>query len=160
MKLQNLCKRAKTLWIVSNILALVLLTAIMGIALLLCVEETVFPVIAGIIIGFWLILAVLLLIWPSLTYRNYTYGYDDKRIILQHGVVFKHKITAPLCQVQDLHFYEGPIMRLFGIGKIIFSTGGSNFELVGMDKNEAQRMIDEVEARLRARVEEHTDEEI
>ncbi len=160
MSLKSISKKAKALWIIRNLIVLAVLTAGQLIALLLCADEEAFPLVAAIVGVSWLILAALLLIWPSLTYKNYAYGYDDKRLVLRYGVIFKHQITAPLCQVQDLHFFEGPIMRLFGLGKIIFSTGGSNFDLAGLDKTEALAIIEEIEARLRARVEENTDEEI
>ncbi len=160
MQLNNLSKKAKTMWLIRNLITLAVLTVSIAIALILCSGEPAFPIVAGIGGILWLILAVLLLIFPSLTYKNYTYGYDEKRVILQYGVVFKHKITAPVCQIQDLHYYEGPIMRLFGLGKIIFSTGGSNFDLIGLKKADAQAVIEEIEARLRARVEENGHEEI
>ena len=107
-----------------------------------------------------MVLAVLLVIWPRLAYKKYTYGYDDKRFYIHHGVIFKHQITAPMCQIQDLHVYQGPIMRLFAVSKIIFATGGSNFELTGLDAAIAPQIVAEVEEYLRARVEGNRHEEI
>ncbi len=160
MPMQHPCKRAKTQWLIRNLIILLVLSGITLLALALCAGETAFPIIAAIAGSQWLLFAALLLLWPALTYKHYSYGYDDKRLILRHGVVFKHQITAPLCQIQDLHFYEGPIMRLFGLGKIIVSTGGSNFDIIGLDKTEAQKIIDEIEARLRNRIEEQHNETI
>ncbi len=160
MPLNHVSKKAKAMWLIRNLIVLAVLTAAMLIALLLTADEAAFPAVAAFAGVSWLILAVLLILWPSLTYKHYVYGYDDKRVILQHGVVFRHKITAPVCQIQDLHYYEGPIMRLFGLGKIIFSTAGSNFELLGLARDDAQALIEDIEARLRARIEENSDEEI
>ncbi len=156
MELQKICKRTKTMWYIRNIIFLIAVSFITLIAVLIS-DFSLVTAIAGVS---WLILAVLLLIWPYLSYKNYSYRYDDKRFYIAYGVIFKHEITAPFCQIQDLHFYEGPIMRLFKIGKVIFATGGSNFELTGLDKDLAHKIIEEVEELLRTRIEVNANEEI
>ncbi len=156
MELQKISKRTRTMWYLRNVCFLLICGFIMTISAVM-LENIPASIIAG---ASWLIMAVLLLIWPSLAYKNYSYGYDDKRFYIAYGVIFKHGITAPLCQIQDLHFYEGPIMRLFKIGKVTFSTGGSNFELMGLDRKTALMLVDEVENLLRARIEVNGNEEV
>ncbi len=156
MKLQKISKRTRGLWYIRNSIILLIVSLIMLCAVVTAAHPLL-TVIAGIS---WLIIAALLLIWPALAYNNYTYGYDDKRFYIAYGVIFKHEITAPLCQIQDLHFFEGPVMQLFKIGKVMFATGGSNFDLTGLDKAVAHTLIKEVEVLLRARIEENTDEDI
>lgn len=156
MKLQKICKRTRTMWYIRNSILLLILSVAMLIAGF-AAANLVATIIAGVS---WGVLAVLLLVWPALSYKNYSYGYDDKRFYIEHGVIFKHKITAPLCQIQDLHFYEGPIMSLFKISKVIFATGGSNFDLIGLDKANAQQLIEEVEGLLRQRIEVNANEEV
>ncbi len=159
MELQSVSKKAKMLWMIGNVIWLIILTAAVAVGLMLCWDTGAFALAAAIGGVSWLILAVLLLIWPGLQYKAYAYGRDDKRLYLQRGVIFKHQITAPVCQIQDLHFYEGPIMRLFGLGKVMVSTGGSNFDISGLEKAQAQALIEELEQKLRARIEVR-DEEI
>ncbi len=158
MQLQPLCPRTKTMWLIRNLIGVLLLTAATVVLLWLCADNPAFSIVATVLGINWLLQTTLLLIWPTLSYTRYAYGYDDKRLVLQHGVVFRHQITAPLCQIQDLHFYEGPILHLFGLGKIIVSTGGSNFDIIGLDKANAQVIINEIESRLRARIEEQHEE--
>ncbi len=158
MKMQKISPKAKTLWLIRNAIWLVIITAGALIALLTGIDSPSFTAVAAITGASWLTVAVLLLIFPSLSYKNYSYGYDDKRFTVKSGVIFRHTITAPVCQIQDLHFYEGPVMRLLGIGKIMLSTGGSNFELVGLDKATAQTVIEELEEKLRRRIEEKNNE--
>ncbi len=156
MEIQKICKRVKGMWYLRNIILLLIVSFTTFIAALIT-EFSPVSIIAGVS---WLILAVLLLIWPTLSYKKYSYGYDDKRFYIAHGVIFKHEITAPICQIQDLHFYEGPIMRLFKLGKVVFATGGSNFEIIGLDNKVAHELIEEVEELLRNRIEVNANEEV
>ncbi len=160
MKMQTVSPKAKTMWLVRNVIWLLVLSVSFAIGLLVVSGSDNFLPIAIILGICWLAIAILLLIWPGLTYRRYTYGYDEKRFILQSGVIFKHQITAPVCQIQDLHFYEGPVMRLFGLGKVMLATGGSNFDLAGLEKQTALALIEDMESKLRARIEVQGHEEI
>ncbi len=157
MELKKLSKKAKTMWYIRNIIVLVVVSCVTFVAMLLTDFSTVSLIAGG---ASWLILALLLLIWPPLSYKNYSYGYDDKRFYIAQGVIFKHEITAPLCQIQDLHFFEGPIMRLFKVGQVDFATGGSNFSLTGLDNTVAHELIEEIEGMLRARIEVNANEEV
>ncbi len=160
MEMKKVSPRAKTLWMIRNVIWLVIITVAMAVALIFGFGEPGFAVVAIIASVSWLTIAVLLLVFPSLSYKHYSYGYDDKRLSIKSGVIFRHSITAPICQIQDLHFYEGPIMRMLGIGNVMIATGGSNFELIGMNKAEAQALIENLEEKLRARLEEKRNEEI
>lgn len=100
------------------------------------------------------IIAVLMVLLPILRYKFYSYGYDDMRVYIERGIIFRHRITIPVCQIQDLHYFEGPFMLIFKLGGITFSTAGSNFELVGLDRDEAKEIIQELEASLNKRIEE------
>lgn len=153
MELKNVSKKARALWMIKNILLLLILTTASSVALILCWGNDYFAMLAGVTGASWVVVAALLLIWPSLRYKNYTYSLDDKRLIIRSGVIFKHQITAPVCQIQDLHLFEGPVMRLMGLGRIMLSTGGSNFDLDGLEKSQAQALIEELEGKLRARIE-------
>ena len=156
MELKKLSKRARVMWYIRNAVLLALISCFAGCAVLII--EFLPAVI--IVCALWAALAVSLLIWPSLTYKKYSYGYDDKRFYIECGVIFKHRITVPICQIQDMHFYEGPVMQLFKTGKVIFATAGSNFEISGLDREVALKLVEEVEDLLRKRIEVNTNEEI
>lgn len=97
---------------------------------------------------------------PALRYKMYAWGYDDKRIIVKQGVIFRHRVVIPVCQIQDLHRTQGPLMMMLKLSGVTISTAGSNFDISTLTTNEADRMIDELEHNLETRVEELKNEEI
>lgn len=93
------------LWLIRNLVLLLPLVAAYCIAMGNLPRD---PVTVSLLTLLFLVNAVLLLLWPRLRYKYYTYSVDDKRIVLRSGVIFRHQITAPICQIQDLHFFEVP----------------------------------------------------
>jgi len=102
----------------------------------------------------------LTLIMPVLRYRMYEWGYDDRRIVVKQGVIFRKRVVIPVCQIQDLHRTQGPLMMMLGLGDVTISTAGSNFVISTLTTEEADRLIDALEQNLEARVEELKNEEI
>ena len=87
-------------------------------------------------------------------------GYDDRRIIVKHGVIFRQSVVIPICQIQDLHQTQGPIMMAFGLSDVTISTAGSNFNISTLTTKEAEALIDDLESILEARLEEQKNEKI
>ena len=106
------------------------------------------------------LLLCLTLIMPVLRYKMYAWGYDDKRIIVKQGVVFKQRVVIPVCQIQDLHRTQGPLMMMLNLSGVTISTAGSNFNISTLTTSEADHMIDELEHNLETRVEEQKNEKI
>ena len=100
------------------------------------------------------------LIMPALRYQMYAWGYDDKRIIVKQGVIFRRRAVIPVCQIQDLHRTQGPLMMMLKLSGVTISTAGSNFEISTLTTAEADRMIDELEHNLEVRVGEQRNEKI
>ena len=100
------------------------------------------------------------LIMPALRYKMYAWGYDDKRIIVKQGVIFRQRVVIPVCQIQDLHRTQGPLMMMLKLSGVTISTAGSNFDISTLTTAEADRMIDELERNLEARIEELNNEKI
>jgi len=75
-------------------------------------------------------------------------------------VIFRQRVVIPVCQIQDLHRTQGPIMMIFGLSGVTISTAGSNFDISTLTTDEADRLIDALEENLEARVEELKNEEI
>ncbi len=101
-----------------------------------------------------------ILILPLLCYKMYRWGYDERRIIVKRGVIFRERVVIPVCQIQDLHRTQGPFMMLLRLGGVTISTAGSNFTISTLTEEEADRLIDALEGMLEARVEELKNEEI
>lgn len=98
--------------------------------------------------------------YETLNYNRYTYSYDKKRIVIKRGVIFKSEIIIPVCQIQDLHLNQGPLMQLAKIVSIEISTAGSNYSIKGIATNDANLMISFLEEKLNERIEEIKNEKI
>ena len=159
VKMLKLNEKVRTLWIIRNlIVVLALLIFYVGLGILV---ENQYKLVVLLSVGFPLILIVgLLIVWPFLKYNCYNYGFDDKRIYINFGVIFKHKILVPIRQIQDLHLYNGPIMSMLDLSGVIISTAGSNFTIAGLLKNNAESVVKELELLLNERLDGDLDEEI
>jgi membrane protein YdbS with pleckstrin-like domain len=95
---------------------------------------------------------------PALRYKLYAWGYDDKRIVVKQGVIFRRRVVIPVCQIQDLHRTQGPLMQLLKLSGVMISTAGSNFSISTLTTAEADLLVDALEHNLQARVEEQKNE--
>ncbi len=164
MELKKLNKSVLKLWYVRAAMAsLALLVSFVGLLAVLIAAEVPGNVTLAVSLGVGIPVA-LLLVWilllPVLRHKLYAWGYDDKRIVVRQGVIFRQRVVIPVCQIQDLHRTQGPIMMLLGLSDVTISTAGSNFNLSTLTTAEADRMIDELEENLEKRVEELKNEEI
>ena len=163
MELRKLDKSVLKLWYIhAAIASLALIGVFAGAAIILSAGESkdvTIAVLVGIGIPVVLIIA-LALIMPALRYKMYAWGYDDKRIVVKQGVIFRQRVVIPICQIQDLHRTQGPIMMSLNLSDVTISTAGSNFDISTLTTDEADRMIDELERNLEIRVEELKNEEI
>lgn len=157
MDFLKLDKRIKNIWYFSTTIVFivcfgvcVITQVIEGIILPLLIVE----IIIMLIIGFFCF------VFPSMVYNRYLYAYNDKRIVIKKGVIFKYEIIIPVCQIQDLHLLQGPLMQLMKLQSIEISTAGSNYTINGLEYNIAKKMIDDLENNLNKRIEEIKNEEI
>ena len=164
MKMNKLDKSVLKLWYIrAAIGALALVGIAVGILVILLATEASGDVIltASLSVGIpiFLILCITL-IMPALRYKMYAWGYDDKRIVVKQGVIFRQRVVIPVCQIQDLHRTQGPLMMMLKLSGVTISTAGSNFDISTLTTEEADRLIDVLEQNLETRVEELKNEEI
>ena len=164
MKMNKLDKSVLKLWYIrAAIAALALVGIAVGILVILLVTEASGNVIltaslsAGIPI---LLILCITLIMPALRYKMYAWGYDDKRIVVKQGVIFRQRVVIPVCQIQDLHRTQGPLMMMLKLSGVTISTAGSNFDISTLTTDEADHLIDALEQNLETRIEELKNEEI
>ena len=160
MQMKKLNPRALKLWYIrSGIAALLLLAAYIPAAIFIPASpgKTVALVSGGVIL---FITLALIFVLPYFRYALYRYGFDEKRIVVCHGVIFRHRVVIPVCQLQDLHRFEGPIMMLLSLSGVTISTAGSNFNLACLSREDADAMIEALAINLEKRVQEKTDEEV
>lgn len=164
MELRKLDKSVLKLWYIhAAITSLVPIGIFAGAALILNVSGASNNVTLAVLLGIGILVALLLgliLIMPALRYKMYAWGYDGKRIIVKQGVIFRHRVVIPVCQIQDLHRTQGPLMMMLKLSGVTISTAGSNFDISTLTTDEADRMIDELEHNLETRIEELNNEEI
>ncbi len=164
MELKKLNKSVLKLWyIYGAIISLALVGVITGTAVILNTAGATRDVTLAVLLGVGIPVVLLLgitLILPVLRYKMYAWGYDDKRIIVKQGVIFRKRVVIPVCQIQDLHRTQGPIMMMLNLSDVTISTAGSNFSISTLTTEEADRMIDELERNLETRIEELKNEEI
>ena len=164
MELKKLNKRVLKLWYIrAAITSLALAGVFAAAAVILAASgasgDITLVVLSGVGIPVVLLIA-LTLIMPTLRYRMYAWGYDDKRIVVKEGVIFRQRVVIPVCQIQDLHRTQGPLMMLFHLSDVTISTAGSNFDISTLTTEDADRMVDELERHLETRIEELKNEEI
>ena len=164
MKMNKLDKSVLKLWYVrASIGALALIGIIVSVLVILFATgasgNLTLAVSLGAGIPILLLLGVIL-IMPALRYKMYEWGYDEKRIIVKQGVIFRQRVVIPVCQIQDLHRTQGPIMMMLKLSGVTISTAGSNFDISTLTTAEADSLIDALEQHLETRVEELKNEEI
>lgn len=111
-------------------------------------------IIWGILVG---LLSLFLLIYPSLYFKRYSYLYDNNRVYISFGVLFHHQIVVPICQFQDIHLFQGPVMQIFHLHALMVSTAGSNFTVQFMEEKDAKKMLEDLEALIK---EKHPEEQV
>ena len=159
MELKKLSVKAKKYWLFINAFWSVIM-ALTTLLVILLVEGIAKKIVA-ISVGIPVVLIIgLLIVFPFLKYRFYSYGYDTEKIVIKRGVIFRHTITIPVCQLQDLHLFEGPIMTAFKLNTIEFSTAGSNFSVCCLDKVVSQQIVDDLGVYLKNRIKEQENEKI
>lgn len=159
MKLKKLDKKVKILWFIESVIwvALILVGVILPI---IFADESVKLILAlslGIPMG---LLSIFLLVYPILRYHFYSYYYDEERILIYKGVIFKRSVILPVRQIQDIHIYQGPLMLIMGLSGVSVSTAGSNFNIACINKNDANIMVDDLETNLNNRLGDNTNEEV
>ena len=164
MELNKLNKSVLKLWYIrAAILALALIGIITSAVVILLATGAPSNVKLAVLLAVGIpvmLLLCLTLSLPALRYKMYAWGYDDKRIIVKQGVIFRQRAVIPVCQIQDLHRTQGPIMMMLGLSGVTISTAGSNFSISTLTTTEADRLIDDLEHNLEKRIEEQKNEKI
>lgn len=164
MKMNKLDKSVLKLWYIrAAICALALVGVVVSVLSILLATEAESNVMLAVLLGVGipvLLLLCITLIMPVLRYKMYAWGYDDKRIVVKQGVIFRQRVVIPVCQIQDLHRTQGPLMMMLKLSGVTISTAGSNFDISTLTTEEADRLIDALEQNLETRVEELKNEEI
>lgn len=101
-----------------------------------------------------LFILVLAFVWSKLTYHYYRYELGDIVFKKEHGVIYKKYVSIPYDRIQNVDIHRGILARLLGLSDLQIQTAGgisvssygafSEGRLVGLSKEEAERLRDEV----------------
>ena len=164
MELRKLNKGVLKLWYVhAAIISLVLIGVFVSALAILIATGANGDITLAVLLAVGIPVVLLLglvLSMPALRYSMYAWGYDEKRIVVKQGVIFRRRVVIPICQIQDLHRTQGPIMMMLKLSDVTISTAGSNFDISTLTTEEADRMIDELEHNLEIRIEELKNETV
>ena len=164
MELKKLNKSVLKMWYIQAvIISLILILAVAGTIVNVAISNASGNTLTAVSLGCGVpcvIVLCFILIMPSLRYKMYAWGCDDTRIIVKQGVIFRERVVIPVCQIQDLHRKQGPLMMMFKLSDVTISTAGSNFDISTLTTAEADRLIEELEQKLEARIEAQKNEKI
>ena len=89
---------------------------------------------------------------PGRRYRAWGYRMDADELQLRHGVWTQVHTVVPLERVQHIDISQGPLERGFAVCRLLVHTAGtmhSRVVLPGLARETAERMRDEIRARIR-----------
>lgn len=94
-----------------------------------------------------------LALWsPQRRYRAWGYWMDGEELRLRRGVWTRVHTLVPLDRVQHIDVSQGPVERALGICSLVLHTAGtlhSQIVVPGLTRASAERMRDEIRARIR-----------
>ena len=97
-------------------------------------------------------LAYAVFIAPGRRWRAWGYAMDVEELQLRRGVWSQVHTVVPLERVQHIDVAQGPLERSLGVARLIVHTAGtmhSQVVLPGLSRETAERMRDEIRARIR-----------
>ena len=161
--MRKLDVKMRGLWYLgySLLFALVVVAYICALVFAPAEEKELFYIIVNVIgIPLLLISCFLAVAYPALKYHYYSYSYDEKTIWIYKGVIFRKRIMIPVCQIQDLHLAQGPIMLMLKLSTLLISTAGSNYSIDGIIVSECENIISDMREKLEKRLEVKGNEEV
>ena len=95
-----------------------------------------------------------MLVVPKIEYRQWGYLIEEDKVVIRHGIFFVKKSIVPIIRIQNITISQGPINRRLGLYKLELSLASDSFEIVGLDKETAETISENLKARLYTRVRE------
>jgi uncharacterized protein len=90
---------------------------------------------------------------PSRRYRAWGYAMDGEELQVRRGIWTQVHTVVPLDRIQHIDVAQGALERSLGLWRLIVHTAGtlhSEVVLPGLARETAERMRDEIRARIRA----------
>lgn len=99
-----------------------------------------------------LLVAVFTFVFSFLDKKVYKYYIDEEKIIVSHGVLFRHYIVIPVVQIQDIGTFQGPIQLALKLSNIIITTAGSTERISCVNSHLAKDIVDDMQVKIHNRM--------
>ena len=135
---------------------IVLAMAVPGeIALGFLAWESIWKVLIMAVIGFFVCyLAVGLVVFPIIEYKQWGYNVEEDKVVIHHGIVFIKKTIIPIIRIQNITVSQGPINRKLGLFEVEMALASGSFSIEGLDKETADAISENLKAKLYRRISE------
>lgn len=85
-----------------------------------------------------------MLIVPKRMYEIFRYKVMENRIDLQSGIVMVSQTVIPMFRVQHVQTIQGPIMKKFGLSKLMIYTAGSVYQIPSLSEGAAEELREKI----------------
>lgn len=130
---------------------LLLLVSVALVVLPFFVGGLTLPIALAIVLVLW-VLAGLLYAWRRL---GVNYQLTSQRFIHQTGILTRHTDRIEVIDIDDVSFTQGPVQRMFGVGKILITSSDRShpeLDMIGIaDVKEVAGLIDDIRRKERRR---------
>lgn len=99
------------------------------------------------------------IITPIFRYKRYRYCINEEKIDIIEGFWFINEEIAPIERVHQIEVSQGPIDRMFGLGKVIATTAGGSVTIRFLEKERADKIAKDLQASIRKTVKRQEQEE-
>lgn len=117
----------------------------------------IFPknITAGKWISFVLVILTLadVLISPYFRYCRYRYCINEECIDVVEGYLFVKRHIVPIQRLHKLQTTKGPLDQIFGVSKVVVTTGGGDVTLSFLEEERADQIADTLRRRINEIVE-------
>lgn len=106
--------------------------------------------IGAVILG-WAVLGGLLAFFahvhPRWAYERTRWGLTEEGFEIRRGIIWRHQIAIPAARVQHVDVSQGPLQRVYQLGKLTIHTAGTanaSVELSGLEHSVALKLRDDL----------------
>lgn len=92
------------------------------------------------------------IVTPIFRYKRYRYCINEEKIDIIEGFWFITEEIAPIERVHQIEVTQGPIDRIFGLGKVEATTAGGSVTIRFLEKECADKIANDLQASIRKTV--------
>ena len=100
----------------------------------------------SLILGALIVLDVL--VSPYFRYNRYRYSINEECIDIIKGYLFVKRNIVPIERLHKLQTKKGPIDQIFGVAKVVVTTGGGDVTLEFLEEERAEQIAESLRRRI------------